>query len=105
MKTTWLMASAAMIVASAVTMAAGGPAWGPKSGKQKATPPAEAFAAAVPITTGVVKQFVINPYGEVDGFVLEDSTLAESPPHMSGELTAAVRQGDTVSVRGLRENP
>jgi hypothetical protein len=64
---------------------------------------AESFLNAAPIATGVVRRLVINPHGEVDGLLLEDGTLAKYPPHMTTELTAAVKPGDTVSVRGFRE--
>jgi hypothetical protein len=52
----------------------------------------------------VQKRFVINPFGEVDGLILEDGTLAKYPPHMGAELTSAIKPSDTVSVRGFREN-
>jgi hypothetical protein len=73
--------------------------------KKDRPPPyaAESFSNSVPVATGVVKRFVINPYGEVDGLLLEDGTLAKYPPHMAAELTAAVKPGDTISVRGFHE--
>jgi hypothetical protein len=73
--------------------------------KKDRPPPyaAETFSTAVPVATGVVKRFVINPYGEVDGLLLEDGTIAKYPPHMAGELSAAVKPGDPISVRGFRE--
>jgi hypothetical protein len=61
------------------------------------------LANVAPIVTGSVKRFVINPHGEVDGLILADGTLVKFPPHMAAELTAAVKLGDTVSVRGFRE--
>jgi hypothetical protein len=66
--------------------------------------PADSFANATPIAMGVLKRLVINPFGEVDGLLLEDGTLAKYPPHMGAELTAAVKPSDTISVRGFREN-
>jgi hypothetical protein len=63
----------------------------------------EAMQRAPPIATGAIRRFLINPHGEVDGFLLADGTLVKFPPHMAGELTAAVKIGDTVSVRGIRE--
>jgi hypothetical protein len=74
--------------------------------KKDRPPPysADAFANAAPVAMGVLKRFVINPFGEVDGLLLEDGTLAKYPPHMGAELTAAVRPSDTISVRGFREN-
>lgn len=64
---------------------------------------AESLLNAAPVATGIVKLFVINPNGEVDGLLLEDGTLAKFPPHMASELTAAVKPGDTISMRGFRE--
>lgn len=64
---------------------------------------AEPLANVAPIVTGALKRFVINPYGEVDGFLLADGTLTKFPPHMAAELTEAVKLGDTVSIRGFRE--
>jgi hypothetical protein len=73
--------------------------------KKDRPPPyaAESFSNAAPVAIGVVKRFVINPYGEVDGVLLEDGTLAKYPPHMASELTATVKLGDTISIRGFRE--
>jgi hypothetical protein len=73
---------------------------------KKDRPPAysaESFSNAAPVVTGVVRRFVINPHGEIDGLLLEDGTLAKYPPHMAAELAAAVKPGDTISVRGFRE--
>jgi hypothetical protein len=74
--------------------------------KKDRPPPnwADAFTNAAPVAMGVLKRLVINPFGEVDGLILEDGTLAKYPPHMGAELTSAVRPSDTVSVRGFREN-
>lgn len=63
----------------------------------------ESLVTAPPIATGIVKRFTVNPHGEVDGLILEDGTFAKFPPHMGAELTAAVKAGDTVSLRGFRE--
>jgi hypothetical protein len=64
---------------------------------------ADPTANIAPLVTGALKRFVINPHGEVDGFILTDGTLVKFPPHMAVELTAAVKAGDAVSVRGFRE--
>jgi hypothetical protein len=64
---------------------------------------AEPFMNAAPLVTGALKRFVINPEGEIDGLLFQDGTLAKFPPHMASELTAAVKPGDPVSLRGFRE--
>jgi hypothetical protein len=64
---------------------------------------AEPFINTAPLVSGALKRFVINPEGEVDGLLFADGTLATFPPHMASELTAAVKPGDPVSVRGFRE--
>jgi hypothetical protein len=56
----------------------------------------------LPITTGIVERFTINPDGDVDGFLLTDETLVHSPPHLSDQLKAAIRPGDSVRVRGVK---
>jgi hypothetical protein len=50
-----------------------------------------------------VARFLTNPDGDVDGFMTDDGTLVRFPPHMSTQLTSAVRQGDPVQVTGRRE--
>jgi hypothetical protein len=65
--------------------------------------PVETFVSAAPVATGTVRRFLINPHGEVDALQLNDGTIVKFPPHMSQELTAAVKATDTVSVRGYRE--
>jgi hypothetical protein len=55
---------------------------------------------------GTLERFVLNPHGEVDGFVMNGQTqtpiLVHTPPHMEGELTGNVKAGDKVRVRGVR---
>jgi hypothetical protein len=46
--------------------------------------------------------FTLTPRGDLDGFVLADGTDVHLPPHLSTQLAAAVRPGDSVSVRGYR---
>jgi hypothetical protein len=56
----------------------------------------------LPETRGVVRQYTLTPRGDLDGFLLADNTDVHVPPHLSVELGAVVRPGDTVSVRGYR---
>lgn len=57
---------------------------------------------AVPFATtqGTVARFLTNPDGDVDGFMTDDGMLVRFPPHMSAQLTATVRKGDSVQVSG-----
>lgn len=63
------------------------------------------FADAPPVATtqGTVARFLTNPDGDVDGFMIDDGTLVRFPPHMSSQLTSAVRKGDSVQVSGTRD--
>jgi hypothetical protein len=55
-------------------------------------------------TSGSISRFVINPEGDVDGFILADGALVHFPPHMSSQLVALVRRGDAVRIIGLRDD-
>jgi len=54
-------------------------------------------------TSGSISRFVINPEGDVDGFILGDGALVRFPPHMSSRLVALVHRGDAVRIVGLRD--
>jgi hypothetical protein len=56
----------------------------------------------IPTTAGTVRHFTLSPSGELDGFILDDGTEVHVPPHLSTQLAAAVRLGDSVRVRGYR---
>jgi hypothetical protein len=60
----------------------------------------------LPEVKGTVERFLLNPHGEIDGFVMKSETqasvLVHTPPHMESELTRQVKTGDVVSVRGVR---
>jgi len=58
----------------------------------------------VPTTvSGVVRRFLINPEGDVDGLLLADTTLVSFPPHIGNQVAAAIAPGDTVNVSGLAQ--
>ncbi|MGT2440243.1 hypothetical protein ACU4GH_35830 [Bradyrhizobium betae] len=60
---------------------------------------------SLPEVAGTFERFVLNPHGEVDGFVMQDKKariLVHAPPHMEKELTRHLKQGDKVRVRGVR---
>jgi hypothetical protein len=52
---------------------------------------------------GTVRQYLMNPRGEVDGLLLNDSTQINFPPHMADELIGAVKPGQQVNIQGDRE--
>jgi hypothetical protein len=55
------------------------------------------------VAQGNVSRFVINPEGDVDGFMLGDGSLVHFPPHLGTQLTSTVRPGDAVQVVGFRD--
>jgi hypothetical protein len=61
---------------------------------------------SLPEVAGTLERFVLNPHGEVDGFVMNGQTetpiLVHTPPHMEGELTRNAKAGDKLRVRGVR---
>jgi hypothetical protein len=62
---------------------------------------------SLPELQGTVERFVLNPHGEVDGFVMlggdrDAPVLVHTPPHMESELTRHVKPGETVRVHGVR---
>lgn len=60
----------------------------------------------LPEVKGTLERFLLNPHGEIDGFVITDdiqaSVLVHTPPHMEAELTRQINAGDVVGVRGVR---
>jgi hypothetical protein len=61
---------------------------------------------SLPEVAGTLERFILNPHGEVDGFVMNGQTqtpiLVHTPPHMEGELTRNAKVGDKFRVRGVR---
>ncbi len=49
-----------------------------------------------------VARFLINPDGDIDGFLTREGLLIRFPPHMGAQLAATVRKGDAVQVSGWR---
>jgi hypothetical protein len=66
-------------------------------------PPPEANQA-VETVQGTVSQYLMNPNGEVDGLLFADGTQVHFPPHMSADLTQAVKTNDNVNAQGVHEN-
>jgi hypothetical protein len=50
--------------------------------------------------TGIVKEFVLTPAGDIEGIVLANGIEVHVPPHLTTEVAAAVRPGEAVAVRG-----
>ena len=66
-------------------------------------PRAEAgAAAAAPVVTGRIQQWLSNPNGEVDGLLLADGTQVAFPPHLSAAVLQMLKPGDMVQVAGWR---
>jgi hypothetical protein len=56
----------------------------------------------LPAFSGKVEQFTLTPRGDIDGLILTDGTEVKTPPHLSTAVANAIRQGDEVTIRGLR---
>ncbi len=52
--------------------------------------------------SGRVQQWLINPNGEADGFLLSDGTQVNFPPHLSARAMQTIKPGDTVQISGTR---
>jgi hypothetical protein len=72
-------------------------------------PPVPPAASAAPADwgqqadiVGTVKAFTMTPIGDLEGMILADGTEVHVPPHLSAQLAAAVRPGESVRVLGWR---
>ncbi len=65
-------------------------------------PPAAESDAASGTFSGRVRQWLLNPNGEVDGLLLVDGTQVAFPPHLSAMLQQTLKPGDAVQVGGWR---
>ena len=63
----------------------------------------QAYANAAPAAQGKVSRLLVNPFGEVDGLLLDTGTLITFPKHMGEQLAAVVKPGDMVEVKGYPE--
>ena len=66
-------------------------------------PPPPVQDGAAVSAQATVSRFLINPDGDVDGFLTSDGALVRFPPHMSAQLTSAIRPGDSVRIDGWRD--
>lgn len=53
-------------------------------------------------TRGTVTQFLLNPFGELDGLLLGNDRQVHFPPHMSRLVAKHVGVGDKLRVRGVK---
>jgi hypothetical protein len=77
----------------------------------QAPPPAPPVGLAAPAAwgqqadiVGTVKAFTMTPVGDLEGMILTDGTEVHVPPHLSSQLAAAVRPGESVRVLGWRSS-
>jgi hypothetical protein len=77
----------------------------PGPNQQPAPPPPLPNVGTGQVTSirGTVSQYLINPDGLVDGFLLSDRTIVRFPPHLSQQLVETVRSQDSVRVDGFFE--
>lgn len=94
----WLLASSLLLVP--LLAAAQGKGKGPDEFLR-----AQAYANTAPAAQATVSRLLINPFGEVDGLLLDSGTIVTFPPHMGERLAAAIRPGDPVTVKGYPEAP
>lgn len=53
---------------------------------------------------GTLQRYLMNPRGEVDGFILTDGTQVKFPSQMSSKLTSVASPKDDLLIKGFKEN-
>lgn len=53
---------------------------------------------------GTLQRYLLNPHGDVDGFLLSDGTQIKFSAHMSSDFTSIVSPKDNIRVSGYHEN-
>lgn len=94
---TFMLGTFALLSVSGLVLAQTAPA-----GSTATTTAASAASAQIPTQQGQLKQFLINPRGDIDGLILADGTEVNTPPHLSEQLAATFKPGDSINVAGLR---
>ena len=56
----------------------------------------------LPEISGAFERFLLNSHGDADGMILGEGLEVHFPPHMSADVRAVIRQGETIKVRGVR---
>jgi hypothetical protein len=54
-------------------------------------------------TDGLVDQYLVSPYGEIDGLLLQNGVQVRLPPHVSSWVAEVVKPGNPVRVWGRWE--
>jgi hypothetical protein len=67
-----------------------------------ATPPAIYDPQQFPATRGELERLTLTARGDIDGFILKDGTEVKTAPGLSTQIAFAIKQGDRVTVHGLR---
>jgi hypothetical protein len=66
-------------------------------------PAAQAAWGQLTDIQGTVKAFTLTPVGDIEGMILTDGAEVHVPPHLTPQVAAAVRPGESVVVRGWRD--
>jgi hypothetical protein len=56
----------------------------------------------LPEISGTFERFLLNSHGDADGLILSEGLEVHFPPHMSADVRAFIREGETIKVRGVR---
>ena len=56
----------------------------------------------LPETRGKLTQFLLNPHGELDGFILDHARQVHFPPHLAKQVAKHIAIGDRVRIRGVK---
>lgn len=65
---------------------------------------AQTYMNAPPAAQAKAVRLLINPFGEVDGVLIDGGMIVTFPPHMSEQLAAAIKPGDALIVKGYQES-
>jgi hypothetical protein len=66
---------------------------------------AQTYINAPPAAQATASRLLVNPFGEVDGVLLDTGTIVTFPPHMSEALRTFAKPGDALAVKGYPERP
>lgn len=67
---------------------------------QTPTPPDVPDARTVDAYQGVVRLYLVNEFGEVEGVIATDGTQVRFPPHMGPDLVRTLKPGDRFVAQG-----
>lgn len=66
---------------------------------------AQTYMNSPPAAQAKAVTLLINPFGDVDGVLLDSGMIVTFPPHMAEQLAAAIKPGDSIIVKGYQESP